>query len=62
MARISFRSIGGSCNEIACDFQEFPRIRQIVHHEVRERLRSIQRDVSSLFNSVFNIHAVCLQS
>jgi hypothetical protein len=32
------------------------------HHECRERLGNIQRDIAPLFNGGSNIHTVCVQS
>jgi hypothetical protein len=40
--------------------QKSNRIRHVTEHEFRERVSSIQRDVSPLLNSGTNIQAVCL--
>ena len=44
------------------DFQKSNWIRHAIDHECRERVGSIQRDVSPLLNRGTNIQAMCLQS
>src|SRR6266436_3967760 len=48
-------------NEIVGDFRKANRVRDIVHHEGRERLCNTQRDIPALFNGGRNIHTMCLQ-
>src|SRR4029077_1030940 len=58
----SFRSLGRCRDEIAQEVQKSYWIREVVHHEARQGLGSIQQDVPPLLNSDSNIHAMCLQS
>src|SRR6266576_2642684 len=61
-ALFSLCSHCGFCNEIAEEFQESNWVRQIIDHEGREGVSSIQRDVSTPLNRRHHIQAMCLQS
>ena len=57
-----FAALAAATMRSPSDFQESNRIRLIVDHECRERVGSIQRDVSPLLNRGTNIQAMSLQS
>ena len=59
--RSPFDALAGCGDQIARDFQKSNRVRQIIHHESRERVGNIQRDIAPLFNGGDNVHAMCLQ-
>jgi len=56
------RRFRGFHHEIARDLEASNRVRQIVHHESRESVGNIQRDIAPLFDGGGNIHAMFLQS
>src|ERR1700751_837079 len=58
---LSLRCLGRCHNEITQKFQKTNWIRCVIEHQCRERVSSIQRDISALFNSRTDVQAVCLQ-
>jgi hypothetical protein len=56
------RRFRGFHHEIARDLDASSRVRQIIHHDNRERVGNIQRDIALLFDGGGNIHAMFLQS
>lgn len=57
------RRSGGCCrNETTKEFHELNWIRRAIDHERRERIGSIERNVSPLLNSSTNIRTTSLQS
>src|SRR5215469_15651957 len=58
-------SLGSLCrceDQVAKGVHKSSRIRHVIEHEFRERVSSIQGDISALFHSGIDIRAVCLQS
>ena len=56
----SFRSLGCYRDEIAQEIEKSHWIREVVHHEGRKGLGSIQQDVPPLLDSGTNIRAMYL--
>jgi hypothetical protein len=59
---LSFRGVCRRYDEITKEVQKPSCIRHPIDHECRERVGSIQRDISALLNRSTDIQAVCLQS
>jgi hypothetical protein len=59
---LSLRRFYRRHNEIIQEFEKTNWIRQVVNHDNRESLSSIQSDLSAMLDSSIEIHAVGLQS